>query len=255
MTIMEIVKDSLRYPFSDWKKILILGIFLVFNSIAGEKDIVSLLGITNATVLWFFLIIGPIIGFVVYGYLFRIVKSSVIDIEELPEFNEWFGMFKDGIKIFIISFVYASPAILILVLAVLFNPSILSKIALTPLSFEQILLMQTGIVGSIASLYLIIIFPIGLMAIAYMAYNNSKLRAAFRFSEILKKIKNIGWANLIEWYLVIGFILLILTTIAVVISFIFFPIIHILDIVIELTLIPYISMYFVRSLALFYKSE
>ncbi len=32
MKIGEIVKDSLRYPFSDWKKILILGIILLIYS-------------------------------------------------------------------------------------------------------------------------------------------------------------------------------------------------------------------------------
>ena len=253
MDIDYIVKDSLKYPFSDWKKILILGIIYIFSTIDGAKDIVSLLSITNVTVLWFLLIMGPIIGCFVYGYLFRIVKSSVIDVAELPEFNEWFDMFKDGIKIFIISFFYAIPAILILVLAVLFNPSILTKISSNPLSLTQILIQQNGIVGFIASLYIIIIIPIGLMAIAHMAYNNSKLGAAIRFREILNKIKIIGWTNLIEWYLVIGFIFLILNAIGIVIPAIFISISYILNIVIELTLIPYLSMYFFRSLALFYK--
>ncbi len=199
MEISQIIKDSLRYPFSDWKKILILGILCVFSSNAGAKDIVSLLGITNLTLMWFIFIIGPIIGCLTYGYLFRIIKSSVVCIKELPKFNKWFDMIKDGIKIFIISLVYLIPAFLILVFTILSAPSTLIKIGSSPLAFIQILFGQNGTWGYIALLYLIIIIPVVLMAVAYMADNNSKLDVAFRFREILHKISLIGWANIIEW--------------------------------------------------------
>jgi hypothetical protein len=41
MKVSEIVKDSLRYPFSDWKKILIFGIIILIgnfiNNIFGNE--------------------------------------------------------------------------------------------------------------------------------------------------------------------------------------------------------------------------
>jgi hypothetical protein len=255
MKIEEIIKDSLRYPFSDWKKILILGILCVFSSNAGAKDIVSLLDITNLTLIWFIFIIGPIIGFLTSGYLFRIIKSSILDIRELPKFNKWFDMFKDGIKIFIISFVYAIPAFLILVFAILSFPSTLIKIGSNPLAFIQIFFGQTGTWGHIALLYIIIIIPVVLMAVAYMADNNSKLDVAFRFREILHKITIIGWANIIEWYLLFGFVFLLISSIGLSITVIFSSASRIVDLLTELLLIPYLLMYFFRSTALLYKSK
>jgi Protein of unknown function (DUF4013) len=255
MKIGEIIKDSLKYPFSDWNKILILGILCVFSSTAGAKDIVSELGITNFTLIWFIFIIGPIIGCLTYGYLFRIIKSSLIDVRELPKFNTWHIMFKDGIKIFIISFVYAIPAFLILVFAILSFPSTLIKIESNPLAFIQIIFGQTGTLGYIALLYIIIIIPIILMAIAYMADNNSKLGPVFRFRELLNKITAIGWANILKWYLLSGIMLLFIFSIGLFVTDIFSSISHIIDLLIELLLTPYLLMYFFRSLALLYKSK
>lgn len=102
----------------------------------------------------------------------------------------------------------------------------------------------------ISILYLILIIPIILMSIANMAYNNSKLHAAFKFEEvlinvsklswdrftaidlatwgrfipivigffifdeILEKIYSIGWKKLIMWYVATGVISLIFILIA-----------------------------------------
>lgn len=255
MSIIGIVKDSLRYPLSDWKKILILGIFFIFSSMAGAKDMVSLLGITNFTLIWFIFLIVPIIGFLTYGYLFRIIKLSLIGVTELPEFNAWFTMFKDGFKIFIISFIYVSPAILILVISALSSPSTLMQIKSNPLELIFILFNQTGIWGPITLIYIFIIIPIALIAITQMANNYSKLRVAFRFREIFNKIGTIGWINLIRWYLVMGIIYLILNFIGLLITGIFSSINHIVDLIMELLLIPYIVMFLFRSLALFYISK
>ena len=36
MNMSEIIKDSLRYPFSDWKKILILGLIVIVSTIPNS---------------------------------------------------------------------------------------------------------------------------------------------------------------------------------------------------------------------------
>ena len=55
------------------------------------------------------------------------------------------------------------------------------------------------------------------MAIAHMA-NDSKLKSAFRFGEIFHKIGNIGWKNLIKWYIINVIILMKISIIAVTIT-------------------------------------
>ena len=101
------------------------------------------------------------------------------------------------------------------------------------------------------------------MAIANMANHESDIRAAFKFIQIFSKIGNIGWRKLIIWYLITGIVFLILTGIWIVIFTFIITLIwsivgtttrHIMeDVLISLIVIPYITMYFYRSVALIYK--
>ena len=84
MDISGIIGDALRYPFSDWKKILILGIIIVISSIPSRS-----LGITNNDLILLFVGIGFVAGLFVNGYLFRIIKSSLEGNFKFPEFKEW----------------------------------------------------------------------------------------------------------------------------------------------------------------------
>ncbi|AEG17323.1 DUF4013 domain-containing protein [Methanobacterium paludis] len=236
MNIKGIVKDSLRYPFSDWKKILLLGIIVLVSNLFSFST--SLRTLTLNLV-----IIGLIIGILIFGYEFRIIKSSLDGVNEPPEFNAWIEMFVDGIKVSIVSFVYAIPAILIILVFIVSISS--SNISL-----------NIGFVALIAILYAIIVIPILLMAIANMANNDSKLGSAFRFHELINKISTKGWKNLIIWYIVTGIIYLIIFSIGVVVTNIFSLINSIVGIVlVSLILNPYIYMYLSRSVALFYMSE
>jgi hypothetical protein len=103
---------------------------------------------------------------------------------------------------------------------------------------------------------MIVILPINYMAVAHMAENNSKLGAAFRFHEIMDKIGNIGWGNLIIWYLVIGMIYLVIWVIGSVVTSIFSILNPVIGIILSsLFVTPYLYMYLNRSIALFYMSK
>lgn len=282
MDIGEIVKDAVRYPLSDWKKILILGIIIVFTGIASNAVDV---GLTNMDVISFLVGIGFIIGFLVNGYMFRIIKSSLDGKVKLPEFNDWVNMGADGVKVFISFIVYSIPAILIIIiltvlsfesyiyfalslesaglnpLGLLFNPflSVIWQgitnlvIFLCYLSLfapDGIIWILIGIV------YMIIIIPLFLVAIANMAYYDGEFRSAFRFREILEEIASIGWGNLIKWYVVTGILFLILIVIANVIAYALSLIHPILGrVLLSLILFSYIYMYIARSVALFYMPD
>ena len=214
MNIKGIVKDSVRYPFSDWKKFLIFGIIAVISDILSST---TLLGATNIVVINLLGIIGLLIAFIMRGYQIKIIKSSLIGVAELPEFDTWINMFKDGIKVFIVTTVYTIPAIL-LISVVLSFPSTLG--ILTGTNFNGAVNLVNGTteyLGLIAILYTIIIIPIMLMAIVNMANNNSKLSSAFKINAILNKITSIGWKNFIKWYIVTGMVLLILMLVGTII--------------------------------------
>ena len=250
MDLSVVIEDALRFPFSGWKKCLILGILiLITNTFINGLFIVPNL-----------VLIGYIIGFFIIGYLFRIIKLSLGGKSELPKFDNWSQMFSDGIKVSIVSIVYSIPAILIiLIFNILSSPSSLigilsGAIVGDPIGVTFVYLVSGAVPGSIiAVLYMIIVIPIALMAVTHMANNDSKLKSAFRFREIFDKIRTQGWINLIGWYILAGILTLIIVTIGIIISNISSIINPIVGIVlISLIIIPYLFIYLSRSIALFY---
>ena len=255
MNIMDIMNDSLRYPVSDWKKFLIFGIIVVFSSLFS---ITLSLGTDDLTLAFASLFLGFIIGLLVKGYFFRIIKSSLTSEDELPEFNAWGGMFKDGIKVLVVGLVYLIiPAFLILILAffvlemfgnmILNLGGTLSTSATFGFSLEFLVLIPI--------LYILLIVPVTLMAMANMACNDSKLGSAFKFREIFRKIRNMGWKNLVIWYITAGLPFLILLVICIGTAFLFNLItLKLWSLLISLIAATYLYTYVARSSGLFYNS-
>ena len=261
MDISELLKDALRYPFSDWKKILIYGILiLIGNIITFITFIGTFLGIKDVAVKIILFITGYIIfGFLINGYKFKIIKTSLDGVGELPKFNNWLEIFINGIKVYLVTVVYLLPGILIIIFAGL---SLLPTLVglgsnLSSININTFLSFLTAaILVFIALLYMLIILPINYMAIAHMANNNSELRAAFKVHDIIDKIRYIGWGNLILWYLVIGTIYIIISIVGTIITGIFSIINPIVSIILNsLILYPYLDIYLNRSIALFYMSK
>jgi hypothetical protein len=263
MNIKEILIDSIKYPFLDWKKILILGLLVVIYKIPLNMYPINLQnGFTDQ-----FLVIALLINCFITGYFFKIIQHSLKNKKELPKFNKWVKLFKNGFKVTFVSLIYSIPITLPLIILTsdLFNffsyePKLLISI------LAAILTYTTGITGQgylytisfFYILYFLIFFPISLIAIANMANNNGKLRYAFEFKVIFDKIKNIGWIKFYSWYLltsainfllieIIGFLILILLLLSHT-----FPFEKLID---SLILTPYIYIFFSRSIALIYQSD
>ena len=79
MEIGEIVSDSVKYPTSDWTKIIILAVILII----------------------------PIVNFIGIGYVIRIIKGTLASLDDLPDFDEVGELFIDGLKVFVVGIVYA----------------------------------------------------------------------------------------------------------------------------------------------------
>jgi hypothetical protein len=281
MNIKGILKDSLRYPFSDWKKILIFGIIILISNLSNTTHFNSLISTTDVTLTFFLGIISFLILFLAKGYQFKIMKSSLTRKAKPPEFNKWIEMFKDGVKLFLVNIVYTIPAILIMLiwaaLSIASNPSTvvntisgLGTLFLMGGTGSNAFITSAGIWFIISFLYTIIIAPIMWMAIAHMADNNSEIHAAFKFHAILNKITTIKWKNLIKWYILTGIIFLIID---IIIRLILLALLSLIipiteleavkiaetillnSVIIPLIVLPYLYMYLYRSVALIYLSE
>jgi hypothetical protein len=230
MNIGEIVKDSLRYPFSDWKKFLIFAVIVLMGMLLPH--FASIFGYLALIIL----IIGFLIQILEYGYWFRIIKSSLNGSIELPEFNTWSNMFKDGIGMFIILFIYLIPAYLIIFLT------------------EALPSLSSGII--VAIVYIIIILPIIAVEAVQMADDNIESKM-FQFREIINKIGILGANRFIKWYLTTGVIFLIILALGIgavmVVEKLTFSLIG--TIMFWLLVFPYLSMYLTRSIALIFQRK
>jgi hypothetical protein len=276
MDVTAIIKDSLRYPLSDWKKILILGIIIVISDVLS---VFQSLGVAKKDLIPFLVVVGFLIGLLVNGYLFRIVRSSLEGHNALPKFNKWISMFYDGFKVFttFIAYFIVPPVVILFFLISLMEtlmgidftvfPPIWRTLGINPLylvtseifpAMEYFLVISYDMFAELSLIFILFVFtitPIFLMAIANMAYEG-EFSAAFRLHEILDEIGCIGWSNLVKWYLATGILFLIPFIIGNIIDYLFDFLNSILvSILLLLTLIPYSYMYYARAVALFYRPD
>ncbi|MBM4240871.1 MAG: DUF4013 domain-containing protein [Euryarchaeota archaeon] len=227
MDIGEIATDALRYPFSDFKKVIILGILFIIS----------------------FLIIP---AFLVLGYVFKALKACIVGVSELPDLDDWGGMFVDGLKVFVVQLVYFIIPFLIIFVGIL-----ASIASIMSIQSEGTFISPTAAIGTITGVaiigvfLMIVIIPIFAMAVANMAYYNGELGAAFRFSEIIDKIGKIGWVDLIIWYVVLWIIFFIIGIVSSILGLI--PVIG--WIILILLVYPYLYLFLARYTALLYISD
>ncbi len=159
MNIKGNLTDSLHYPIKNWLKLIVVGIILLI----------------------------PIVNLIGFGYYLRIIKSTLMGLDELPDLGGVRELFIDGIKILIVFIIYA-------ILPLIFYE--LSFVLLTGNS--AILLLVSAISVLIISIF-------AYMGVANMVYNNSEIAAAFRYHEILGRIVQIGWGKYILWWIIVTF--------------------------------------------------
>jgi hypothetical protein len=219
----QISSNALKYPLQDLKKVIILGIITILSTLI-------------------------IPGFFLLGYVYKIVKSSMEDSEELPKFNEWIDMFVNGLKVFVVLFLYSLvPTILILLgtwtalLPLLSEPG---KGSLIDPSISMGLVGGIAVIGMGIQIVVSFIIPI---ALANMIYHE-KLGAAFHFREIVAKIQEIGGVDYFIWYVIM---LIIAFAAGYLCFFLVFPLI-IGIIVVPLLIYPYLTVFYARSVALVY---
>jgi len=271
----KILKDSFRYPFSDWKKFIILGIILFISSVPVRS-----FGLTSETIILLFVFVGFFTGFFINGYLFRIVKSSIKSFEGLPEFNMWLQMFEDGVKVFAVFLVYIVVPVTLLIVAVIlisdfdhsfvFNnfPSMIQTMGINPLEYLTSGIMPAILsivelnfilfpqLGFIVIILLLVLLPIFFIAIAGMAYDGGEFRSGFMFHDVVADIKDIGLKKLIIWYLVTGVIFSVIFIVSNILNYLLFTLnIFIIGEIVLIILITYSYIFYTRSLGLLYRDD
>lgn len=165
MNIGEIFSESLRFPFSNLKRLLGFAILMATS-----------------------ILIIP--GILASGYVLRIMEYTFNGSDELPPLNDWFEMFTDGLKYVVVNIIYIIiPAIITGVITMVIVMSSLSSGHVSSLSTFMVMLFQTMLIVGI--IIMTVPYLISLIALPHIVKKN-RLEDAIKFKEIFAVIKNMG---------------------------------------------------------------
>ena len=204
-SITDIVVDGLKYPFNDVNKYLGFGVIQVImsalfmgafastgyyfiqaykTSVSMGLDMIDWSVVSPAMIIVsaVLFVLGLIVFVYISGYEFNILKFSISKNNELPAFNDYVGILKDGLKMIAVKIAYA------------ILPGILFLLGLM-LSVNDNVGAAVNVIGSfilaIAIIFAIIVAFFLIMATARMV-DMGTLRSAFDFREIYELISNMG---------------------------------------------------------------
>ena len=204
-SITDIVVDGLKYPFNDVNKYLGFGVIQVImsalfmgafastgyyfiqaykTSVSMGLDMMDLSVVSPAMIIVsaVLFVLGLIVFVYISGYEFNILKFSISKNNELPAFNDYVGILKDGLKMIAVKIAYA------------ILPGILFLLGLM-LSVNDNVGAAVNVIGSlilaISIIFAIVVAFFLIMATARMV-DMGTLRSAFDFREIYELISNMG---------------------------------------------------------------
>lgn len=200
------VKEAIKYPFNDTKQVLLLGIL---TGVMGLIAIIPNLGIgfiampvviqninpmllvSLGLLLLLLSIIQLIISLLINGYSYRIINLSLNRQMQLPELNNWKNMFIDGLKLFVVEFIYLLAfGVFCLIVAIIGT-------AIASLLPEIGALIVLALFGIICIIGFIITILVSNMAIVHVVKNDGDIAKGFDYKEILNIISQIGWGKYI----------------------------------------------------------
>lgn len=250
LNIGDIINDALKYPLSNTKNLLFLGVIILIGQLFS---IVTSLGIKN-------IVLDIILGlallvtiFLRSGYSIRILESSINGSDTLPDLKKWKIMFMDGLKVIIVSLVYILPLI---VISFIIGMIMAFMTISTGAPMKSGIFTILGAILIVGGLYLLIVYPVLYMALSNMAYHEKNISYAFKFGEIKAMISDMGWGKLIGWFICTGIIYLVMIGIGMIInSLLGLAHLRFIGLIFySLLIIPFAMTFLFRSISLIYKS-
>ena len=284
MSVTDVLKESLHYPFIEKEKIIILGIFYaLISAISLEisylistplmtsssstlinetattlyqqiNHIFAQIPTTNLYVSIILGILMILIGILATGYDYRVIKEAINKNNFLPKFNNFLSMFIEGLKITVVEIVYAILPIIFLVSG------------FHIMTYGGIFLTIGAILSCIGLICTILMVLIQIMAINHMVANDGKINYAFKVKDILNIINSISWIRYIGALFMLVIICVIIGIAAsMIISFIMLGVMMISSQVILTSLVtlvimglfitPFLSLFCDRTLGSLYNER
>ena len=273
MNITEIIKDAFLFPSKNTGRFaiyLLLSVLMVGFALGGALTYAfGIIDAENYLTGGIYLIISMLIGFIIYGYHIKVIKSGIELDSDVPVF-ELYENFMTGFDNFIVSLVYfLIPALIVILISLdtnlfgnaaavvreiilqIFNVYVMNSSinsAVNAISPALISFLASLAITIAAALILFVIFSIlQLMAEARLA-NTGSLREALNIFEAAKDIKRIGVGKVILLLLSVAVIIAVIEIILI-IALTFYPF---LLSVIYIIMTPYMILVSQRAIGLLY---
>lgn len=258
MGVLDILVDSLDYPLRDWKKYLILGIFLFIM-----RYVETFASIRPISLLVMFIVL--ILEIVIFGYICSVIASAIRHKKDIPSFS-FVENIVDGLKYLVLGIVYTIIPFVLFYIMLISSGSNSAIIQLLQASnpYFTVLGFPTGdlfsgfingITQSSYTMTFIILFILGLIFSFFFVMSLSRmvdtesLKEALNFRAVLKTMKTIGWGTYITWFIVISLYLIMFGCIRILLGLI--PYVGLL--VACLVIFPYTILFASRAIGLVYK--
>lgn len=267
MKLTKIFSNAIKWPFSDIKALLLLGILWIIGSLG--TIVPQLLGKPTPYIPLqiVFSIISIIVALISGGYTISMLKNSMNLSDEIPCISLKTN-FINGIKLLLVSIIYIIIyAIILFVVGYATGGLEALSMAQTAIANTAGTVNVTAIINSIPTsdfvglgitaiigLILAIIFGIFLNISQCRLAKNDKISDAINLGNVFDDINTIGWGKYISWYILLIIINIIIgIIIGIILNILTFAHLGFIVIIINsLIFAPFIQMFTVRALGLLY---
>ena len=267
MKLTEIYSNAIKWPFSDVKALLILGILLTIGSLGSF--IPALLGKPTSYIPLkiIFAILSIIIAFITGGYNISLIKNSMELSDKIPSISLKRN-FINGIKLLAVAIIYIIIyAIILFIVGYATGGVDALSIAQTGISNTAGSVNVTAIINSIPThdliglgitaiigLILAVIFGIFLNIAECILAKNDSITDAINLGNVFNDINKIGWGRYLSWYVLLIIVTLIIEIIiSIIVSCLTFVHLGFIGIIINaIIFIPFIQIFTARALGLIY---
>ena len=218
MEFGEIFSNALKYPVSDYQKLLMLGLVFVISSLPA---ILAIFGFYNTTFASIWSIVSIIISILVLGYGLSVIRESIDLNDEIPAFD-WTNNLVDGIKSFVVAFVYyLVPAIVVSLVSIISLGSAFSTLPKSTLNIISNATSMNTVINAIppqtwaalgyglavvvmVAIVLFVIFGLFQTVATCRLAKYGTFGEAFAFGEVFNDIKQIGILKLLGFLIVLA---------------------------------------------------
>ena len=235
MNVADVIKTGLKYPFSDYKTFIVIGVLFLLTCFG----FISFQGVNDRFFIFRF-IFSIVLLIIILGYSLDVINEGLKNSFSMPAYND--GNLGNGVKVFLLEVIYDLIPLIIMIVVAFFSglfttlpklfsyifpngavaangTSVIGAVPNNLLFSVSIGIIITLIVGVIFYVLFMLFAKMGLVRLA----ETGSMKEGLNFSNIVNRIASVGWGRFIGYnitVLIISALLLLVFAFLVFIPFV-----------------------------------